>query len=226
MTGSDSPPPRSDPPESPLTDTWTPQPPATVPPIQWASGPPAMPDFASGPTSQWGTPSGTETPRRRIWIVVGVLAALIVASLVGVAIFAPSFFGGVADALDPNNRPVRDVQAGECFDQDTVPTQGETVSFVTVVDCAESHDAEMFARYAIGGSSSYPGEGVVAGNAERGCVERFAEFMGIVYDQSAMDVGYFYPLSENWSLGDRDAQCYVTHPTGEQLTGSLRGARR
>jgi hypothetical protein len=46
------------------------------------------------------------------------------------------------------------------------------------------------------------------------------------YVVSELEIGTAVPTLESWADGDRDLSCLVLDPGGEQLTGSMRDAKR
>ena len=57
------------------------------------------------------------------------------------------------------------------------------------------------------------------------CVGEFESFVGLSYDQSALEITWLEPTPESWERGDRELVCMITDPAG-QTTGSLEGANR
>jgi hypothetical protein len=50
--------------------------------------------------------------------------------------------------------------------------------------------------------------------------------MGLTYEESRLDVFWYFPLEDGWSAGDCLVQCAVYDPLNSQLVGSLRSAAR
>jgi hypothetical protein len=101
---------------------------------------------------------------------------------------------------------------------------------VQKVDCAEAHTAEVVAAFEFQGGlaeqATYPGDEIVSAEAEQGCVDRFAEYVGRPYEESELDIQYYYPLERNWLAGDRAVSCSALGPQGADLEGSVKGSRR
>lgn len=58
-------------------------------------------------------------------------------------------------------------------------------------------------------------------------MSRFAEYVGLSFNESDFGMTYVYPLEANWRLGDYSIQCVVHPPDGqEQASESFRNARR
>ncbi|WP_166785527.1 septum formation family protein [Cryobacterium cryoconiti] len=99
-----------------------------------------------------------------------------------------------------------------------------TASTVPVVDCADSHDFEVFGRFKVPGDA-FPGDDSVTAAAESGCESRFAEFALIDYRSSSLDFAYLTPTEQSWGGAGPDVSCLITDPAGP-VTGTLAGAAR
>ncbi len=110
---------------------------------------------------------------------------------------------------------------GDCIGAST--GTGE-VSDVPTVPCAEPHDDEVYADFPLA-DGDYPGEDAIFEQADQGCYDAFAPFVGIAYEDSTLDFSYYYPTSGSWAQGDRLISCLIFDPAG-QTTGSLEGAAR
>ncbi len=152
-----------------------------------------------------------------------VLILLVLAAIAAFAVLAPGPFGRVLDAIRPGGTPVVEVGEGQCFDGLGDISETDFVIAVMVVDCAEPHESEMYARFAHPDAPSYPGEEAVTILADGGCVDRFEPYVGVSYVRSLLEVTYLYPTAASWREGDRGIQCVLQAGDGEPLTGSMRG---
>ena len=57
------------------------------------------------------------------------------------------------------------------------------------------------------------------------CLTSFEGFVGMPYEESALEVTWLEPTPESWEQGDRELVCMITDPAGD-VTGSLEGANR
>jgi hypothetical protein len=118
---------------------------------------------------------------------------------------------------------VLDLQVGQCV-QEPADT-GTGVDTVEVVDCGQSHYAEVFALvdHPAGPSDPFVGQEAIESFAQEQCVAQFNSYVGIDYFQSR----YYYisltPSDGTWSQGDREVVCLGYDPT-TSLTTSIRGA--
>lgn len=105
------------------------------------------------------------------------------------------------------------LKAGECFNP-----RGQSYSLVS---CESPHDAEVFATFALSGST-WPGAATVAKEASSGCASRLT---GYLNPQLAISLSstYVYPDSVAWQAGTKTVICEVRASSG-QLTGSVRKA--
>jgi hypothetical protein len=151
----------------------------------------------------------------RVLVVLGfvVLAAAIVGGAIAIV-------GSVTHGF---KKPVKvtyktsavfSLKTGDCFDP-----QG--AQSYTLVSCDAPHDAEVFATFALTGTS-WPGASAVQAKASGGCASRLT---GYVNPQLAISLTstYVYPDSVAWQAGTRSVICEVRATTG-QLTGSVQGA--
>lgn len=111
------------------------------------------------------------------------------------------------------------LEPGQCFND---PGVQDEVSDVEIVDCAESHDNEVYHTFDIS-ASSFPGESVVLDQAFDGCLGAFDAYVGIDFNSSALDVSALTPTSASWAQGDREVVCYLFDFYGERLVTSTRG---
>ena len=142
---------------------------------------------------------------------------IVVVAIIGVSI--------LANVLD-SSEPISQAAPGDCFDN---PSRDE-VSEIDPIDCAESHDLEVFASIVLGGDQ-YPGVFAIAEPAFNSCVDRFEGYVGEPYATSALYAFPFTPTEASWQDGDREALCVVYEPVpgtdGEEImprTGSVRGS--
>jgi Septum formation len=97
---------------------------------------------------------------------------------------------------------------------------------VTIVDCAEPHDNEVYAAFDAPGSD-YPGSEELLGLANAGCLARFTSFVGVAFDVSDLGATFLAPTEQSWkSRHDHEVICYLFDAGGSKLRGSMRGVDR
>lgn len=120
---------------------------------------------------------------------------------------------------------VLSLEVGQCISDQT--PEGEQVSTVPIVDCAEPHVGEIYAlpRLPDGG---FPGAESVSASAQTLCAgPEFQTFVGVPIDQTTLDVNFLLPSAETWNdKDDREIVCIVVDGDRTPTTGSLRGANR
>ncbi|WES65746.1 septum formation family protein [Microbacter sp. GSS18] len=113
------------------------------------------------------------------------------------------------------------LQVGDCLA--FMESDGE-LSSVPVVPCSDPHADEVYYAHDFA-DGEYPGDDAVFEEAAGVCVDEFEAFVGVAYDDSALDVYPIYPTADSWAQGDREALCLVYDPAGD-VTGTLAGAAR
>jgi hypothetical protein len=147
----------------------------------------------------------------------------------------------IVDQFLPASQPVRDAETGEvteqvdnadvfairvgdCLNTADLDTTSE-VSDVPVVPCSEPHDDEVYYAYTLA-DGEFPGEDAIIADADATCIPEFATFVGLAYEESALDYWPMYPTAGSWENGDREVLCIAWDPSGAKLTGTLAGAAR
>ena len=129
--------------------------------------------------------------------------------------------GAVASegAVDP-----LDVEVGDCVKEPTASGTATEVESVSAVPCDQPHDGEIYATFDLP-DGEFPGDEQVSTAGEQRCVEEFATYVGISYEESAYELSTLFPSQETWEQGDREYVCIAVDPAGE-LTGSVKGAAK
>lgn len=116
---------------------------------------------------------------------------------------------------------VFDLSVGDCFNS---PETNE-ISRVEVIDCATPHDHEVYLLFELDGGD-FPGSNALARESSDRCIGGFDEYVGVVYADSALDVGFLPPSEATWESGDREVICYLFDSNGAQLTAGAKGSGR
>ncbi|MDH3729750.1 MAG: septum formation family protein [Acidimicrobiia bacterium] len=142
--------------------------------------------------------------------------------IVVVAVIGISVLGGILD----QSEPISNRSAGDCFNEPS----GATVSEITLIDCSNEHELEVFANISLSGDA-FPGEFAMVEQAFNSCISRFESYVGEPYDTSILYLFPFTPTEQSWADGEREALCVVYEPVpgsdGDQImsrTGSVRGS--
>jgi Septum formation len=142
--------------------------------------------------------------------------------LIGVAGFAAILVTAIfTDDLDDDGRSVDDLRAGQCIDLDD---GADVVSTVPEHDCDDPHDAEVYFVHELTGRAEYPGDAEVGRRASDVCTgHEFERYVGVAFDDSALEVRYMRPTELSWRQGDRRVVCAVVRRDGDALVGSVAG---
>jgi hypothetical protein len=118
---------------------------------------------------------------------------------------------------------------GDCFNRYSGLQNYQTVEIVTKRPCDQSHDAEVFFKADYAGAAAvdtYPGKEKLTDDAIRVCYANFKGFVGLAYETSTYQLGYFVPQQEQWERAtarSRAVTCYVTaYVKGTKLMGTVR----
>lgn len=127
---------------------------------------------------------------------------------------------GTATAAN-DDADVFSIKVGDCLND---ATASGTVTTAPIVPCAQPHDSEAF-KSIVMKDGDYPGDDAVKSQADEGCAAAFADFVGISFDDSDLDISYYFPTSDSWANGDREILCTI-YDDGVKTTGTLKGAAR
>jgi hypothetical protein len=141
---------------------------------------------------------------------------------------------------------------GDCFDRRRLGEDGTGDRIVLLLDCELPHAFQVFAVFdfddgdlprtgaASGGTPlaegssggaptgppDWPGEDTLAAAAKRVCPPLFAEWIGLPYERSELELGWVVPDEGQWIEGDRVIGCTVWDPMNERMGGDSRGIAR
>lgn len=153
---------------------------------------------------------------RRPWPTAARLVAMLVVAAVAVVAWL-----GVAVAI----APLPKVAVGTCMNGINEGV-AVTTSSTRPVDCGTPHDNEVVGVVALDDSGAFPGDATIEATAQRECVRLFADYVGIAFDASVLEMLPLVPTELSWSKGDRQISCIVLTVDGSRLTGSVKGAGR
>ena len=146
---------------------------------------------------------------------VRTIAGFVVIGIIVVGVVATFVF---RDRMPAN---AGELQVGDCFQ---VP-DGDSIGDVQHQPCNEAHDGEVFlvGNYT-GVGDTYPTSVQFDAWVGTECVDKaFPTYTGTAaLDRDDIDIGYFYPLEENWGKGERQMICYVTPVGVDSVTSSYR----
>jgi hypothetical protein len=171
----------------------------------------------STPREAPASPAAVAPPRRRRGLAAILVGGLAAVCLIGVGAFATVLLlhgrhHAPAQALPSVFR----LQVGQC-----VNYGADGISSPTVVPCAQAHDAEVYARFALAGHS-WPGSAAIGAQARRGCTARLGGYLNPQLATTVLAESYVFPDQGAWNAGERAVICEIRSTAGK-LTGSVRG---
>ena len=60
--------------------------------------------------------------------------------------------------------------------------------------------------------ADFPGDEAMIALADMECMEAFERWVGRPYNESSLELGYLWPVEENWDVGDRTILCLAFRP--------------
>ena len=147
---------------------------------------------------------------------LGMVLALLAVATGG----AREFWEDFKDAA--NEGSAFSLDKGDCFDVPEGSLEGVAYD-VDTVPCAGQHHGEVFANFKMR-KGSYPGDSVVSDTADDKCwTLQYPYAMDTWAVPDNVDLYYFTPTRESWSLGDREITCVFGNTDAKAgLSGSLR----
>ncbi|MFE4546726.1 DUF4190 domain-containing protein [Streptomyces sp. NPDC056785] len=163
--------------------------------------------------------------RGRAMAVTGMVMSTLGLALLVLALATDGprdFWHGVENGTGGSAGNAFSLRKGDCFDAAGGTLEG-VASDVDKVPCAGRHDAEVFADFRMSGRR-YPGDSAVVDAADTRCYAlRSSYAMDAWAVPDDVDVYYFTPTRESWTVGDRTVTCMFGNTDGKSgLTGSLR----
>lgn len=127
--------------------------------------------------------------------------------------------GEVVEAAEAD---VFSIVVGDCINSADLSGMVESVE---AIPCGEPHDSEAYAVTDMP-AGEFPGDDAVSTAADDFCYAEFAEFVGMAYEDSALDFIRLTPSQEGWeAVDDRQLLCFVVDVEGG-VVGTLAGAAR
>lgn len=194
-------------PPPPPAAPYPPPPPGAYPPPPSGAYPPPPPQpYSQQPPGPFPPPKSNS--KKIIFIVVGVITALIVAVIVGAVSLYFWIGQGTVTATD--------VEMGDCLSE--IP--GDTrVLTVKTIECAEPHAGEVFAVLQMSGDE-FPGQAAIDTYADK-CSPELANYSPSAMTDDSVQLYVLYPTAETWEQGDRAVTCIAT--LDPPRSGSIKG---
>jgi hypothetical protein len=136
------------------------------------------------------------------------------------------------DQLDPTQirgEPINqyDLVLGDCFDRVEGLRAGRKVEITSRIDCAETHQYEVFhtLQYPATHPAIYPGDDAMTDYGLNACYQQFESFVGEIYELSVYEIGVFTPNRDNFEHSVaryRGITCWLFRDDLEPTEGSAR----
>ena len=136
---------------------------------------------------------------------------------------APDWFGEVVN--------LHDLGAEACFNRYSWTQNDRNIQIDTVVPCTGPHQFEIYhlAEHPARQGSPWPGDREMEAFATAECYDAFADFVGTIYELSALELGFLTPSRASFEhdvAQFRGVHCYVFREDGVELTESAGGSLR
>ncbi|HEX6475425.1 MAG TPA: septum formation family protein [Candidatus Limnocylindria bacterium] len=164
------------------------------------------------PAPQWAAPA---QPQRAGWLQYVLRFWWVGLLVIGGAVFGVNYLMG--------SRAVTDIGVGECFD---LPDANEQeIDDLTQRECTEAHEFEMF-YVADMPDGPYPSDDETVAWIEANCLPAFADYVGMDYQTSELDVFPITSTEATWNDGDHSVQCALYEDGNPELTSSQKDSAR
>ena len=182
-----------------------------LPPVQPGALPGAQPEaWTPGPALT--ASAGRRDGRKRL-----IIAAIAVV-VIGVVAYA---------AKDRGTSSPLKLQVGDCFDVPTSTSVTDVIDSVQHHPCTESHTGEIYyitPYTGVGADGPYPAQSAFHTFATAACPAAFEAYTGASFDSSPdLNVGWFFPVVDGWTSGDKTIQCYIERTDHTPMTRSVKG---
>lgn len=147
-----------------------------------------------------------------------------VVAMIGVPLVAVALYLGTVVGVGLAMAPVPEYEAGKCLDG-LYGAGNLSSEAIEIVPCSQPHDGEVVGNVEHP-DGSYPGEEGLLAFGSSACRAPFAEYVGVSFDDSHLDMILLWPEQILWLKGDRTIDCVALDPGQVRLTGSIRDSRQ
>jgi hypothetical protein len=189
---------------------------------------PKVPQAPKAPKTQKTTSTGSTrrrggrmpvAPQSPVMKVLAPVMAVVLLVAAGVLLYERL----QSKANGPHSVSVFALSVGQCV---VPPTQiTAELSTLDVVPCHVPHTQQVFFLvHDDNAGDNYPGASVLKTYADGNCLQHFAHFVGIAYQDSTLFYTYLLPSVRSWAAGDRTVTCLIT-TTGRKLTSTVQDSK-
>ena len=176
---------------------------------------------ATGPVATEWALHASEPPRLLARIPLVIVMGVLLLIAVGVYVYFDEGRSRIAEILTAGTTVANDLEVGDCFDLTELPN-GD-VEDVTTRPCTDDHQYELFWSGTMP-DGPYPSDSAFDLFFGDHCYGAFADYVGVGYDDTRLDIYWIIPNKDAWAEGDRYVQCSVYDPTNPRMTNSLKGS--
>jgi len=150
-----------------------------------------------------------------------------IVAMVLVTVLAAAGWVGVGAALTSVGGARVSYATGTCLEGIGSSTDLVAQSPKTV-DCGTAHDGEVVGTFDVQAvqGTAYPGSDALQTAAGSGCPPRFADYVGVAFTSSKLDILPVVPTQVAWQAGTREISCVAVTTDGTKLTGSVKGTAK
>lgn len=131
---------------------------------------------------------------------------------------------GLGAACGLLENEVATAEVGDCIDNEL---EGQEISSFDVVDCDETHTAELYYKFDLP-DGDFPGIEQISTAVQEECLgSNFEDYVGIDFASSELDVLPVTPTEQTWDeADDREVLCFGANIDRSELTESIEGSAR
>ena len=127
------------------------------------------------------------------------------------------------EVTEESNIDIFSLKVGDCMPGDAM--SGSEQTDADVVPCSEPHGYEVYHEFELA-DGEFPGAEAIQAEVEAQCLPAFDSFIGLTFEESALDITWYEPTEDSWTeADDRLVQCLVYDAAGD-VEGTLKGAAR
>lgn len=124
---------------------------------------------------------------------------------------------------------------GDCFDRRQLEPEQGGPRVILLLDCELPHSFEVIGvvefddsalRPPSGDPAEFPGQDALTAAARLQCPPLFAQWVGMPYEVSELELSWVVPDEQSWADGNRIIGCTVFDPFTERLAGTTKDSRR
>ena len=125
---------------------------------------------------------------------------------------------------------LHDLESGACFNSYAWVKDDRQIAIDTRVPCGGPHQHEIYLRTAHPArpGAPWPGDREMEAYARAECYAAFADFVGIIFELSELQLGYLTPSRTDFEHDRavfRGIHCFVHRSDGTDLVGTAAGSR-